>query len=73
MVELVHCEKEHSDCFPERSEFCHAVSAKMDGSRTDFIDLCSWKDIQKEIFWREVETLSFLSNQKCGKISGKLA
>ena len=23
MAELVHCEKEHSDWFPERSEFCY--------------------------------------------------
>ena len=31
---VVHGEKELSDSFPERSEFCY-----MDQSRTDFIDL----------------------------------
>ena len=25
--------------------------AKMDRSRTEFTDLCSWKDIQKKTFW----------------------
>ena len=26
-------------------------TAKMDRSRTDFTDLCFWKDIQKKTFW----------------------
>ena len=54
MAELVQGEKERSDWFPERSEFCYTDrrTAKMDRSRSDFTDLCSWKDIQKETFWR---------------------
>ena len=33
-------------------------TAKVDRSRTDFTDFFSWKDVQKEAFWREVETVS---------------
>ena len=51
MAELVQGENEHSDWFPERSEFAILI-ARVDRSRSDFTDLCSWKDIQKETFWR---------------------
>ena len=38
-------------------------TAKLDRSRTYFIDLCSLKDIQKETFCCWVETFSLLSDQ----------
>ena len=31
-------------------------TAKMDRSRSEFTDLCSWKEIQKKTFRRYVET-----------------
>ena len=38
-------------------------TAEMDRSRTEFTDLCFWKDIHKETFWRKVETFSLLSDE----------
>ena len=49
MAELVLGEKEDSDWFLSDSYFA-IQTAKMDCSQTDIIDLCSWKDIQKETF-----------------------
>ena len=40
MAELVQGENEHSDWFPERSEFAILI-ARVDRSRSDFTDLCS--------------------------------
>ena len=38
---------------------------KMDRPQTNFVDLCFWKYILKETFWRSVETFSLLSDQNC--------
>ena len=37
----------------------------MDRSQSDFIELCFWKDIQKETVWRSGETFSLLYDQTC--------
>ena len=51
MAELVHGEK--SILIGSLSGQNFAIrTAKMDYSRNYFTDLCSWKNIQKETFWR---------------------
>ena len=53
MAELVQGEKEHEFWLvPWAVRILLQTDAKMDRSRTEFTDLCFWKEVQKKTFWR---------------------
>ena len=63
MAELVHGEKEHSDCSLSGPNFA-IRTAKMDRSRTKFTDLCSRKRYSNENILMLSRNLILLSDQK---------